>query len=64
MMSCANVRDIPYLMSAQVTGEPSCQVGPVFMVKVQVLLPLLALPVSVARSGTSLLSPLSMVSVR
>jgi len=60
----ANVRDTPYLMSAQVTGDPSCHFGPWRNVNVHVLFPALAWPVSVARSGASLLSPVSWVRLR
>ena len=52
MMSVAKVRETPYLMSAQVIGSPVSNVAPSRIVNAQVLPPLVAVPVSVARSGT------------
>ena len=46
------MREVPYLMSAQVTGSPVSQVTPSRMVNCQVLPPLETVPVSVAMSGT------------
>ena len=54
MTVCAKVRETPYLTSAQVIGEPSSNLEPSFSVKAQVLPPSVGLPVSVARSGTTL----------
>src|SRR5450631_3063048 len=47
----ANVRDIPYFTSAQVTGLRSCHVSPSRKVKLHVLPPSATVPVFVARSG-------------
>jgi hypothetical protein len=51
MTSVANVRETPYLMSAQVIGDPSWNETPSRSVNDQVFLSSLAVPRSVARSG-------------
>ena len=61
MMSVANVREMPYATSAQVTGAPVSQVSPSRRVKAQVLAPSVAVPVSVAMSGTSVVLTLGSV---
>ena len=60
---------MPYLMSADVMGEPSSYVRPFFRVYVHTVAFLLGLPRSVARSGTTFApaapsSRLRVVSVR
>ena len=47
---------MPYLKSAQVTGEPSCHLIPSRSVNVHVLAPSEDLPVSVAASGMMVLA--------
>ena len=51
--SVANVRDTPYLTSSHVTEDPSCHVRPSRNVNVHDVASALAVPVSVAMSGTS-----------
>ena len=57
MTSVAKVREMPYLTSSQVTFWPSCHFAVSTSVNFHVLPPSDIWPVSVARSGTSLLSP-------
>lgn len=53
-MSGEKVRSTPYLTSCAVTGVPSCHTTPLRRWKVHTVSPLLGVPVSVARSPTSL----------
>lgn len=59
MTNGAKVRSMLHLTSAEVIGEPSCHFTPSFSVNFQVLPPSDWVPVSVARSPTSLNSPLA-----
>ena len=52
MMSVAKVRETPYLTSAQVIGVPSWNFIPSLRVKDQTLPSSVAVPMSVAMSGT------------
>ncbi len=56
-MKSANRRSKLYLMSAEVMGEPSSHFRPSLRVNVQVLPLSVVLPVSVARSPTSVRVP-------
>ena len=59
MTSVANVRETPYLTSSQVIGEPSSHVDAVTERERPGLAAVgIAVPVSVARSGTSVLASL------
>ena len=61
--SVANTREAPYLKSAQVMSLPSCHFTPSLIVNFQVFAPLLAVPVSVARSATGVLASLGSVEI-
>jgi hypothetical protein len=54
--SVANVREMPYLTSSHLTGWPSCHLAVSTEVNFHGLATVGSWPVSVARSGTSLLS--------
>ncbi len=56
MTSEAKTRETPYLTSSQVTGEPSSQVAPSRIVNFHDFASADGVPVSVARSGTSVLA--------
>ena len=55
------MRETPYLTSSQVTGEPSSQFAPSRRVNCHDLASSFGVPVSVARSGTSVLASFSSV---